>query len=296
MKLLLAVDGSEYSEGAARFLTFLDLSPDDEIIVFHSIHWSHFLYNGQSYREAVEEVKRLFAARVLDSVLKILKPLKARIATVIVEGSARQAIIEKAVESDTDLIVMGARGKKGVQSLLGSVTAAVTVKSPTPVLVTKLPLSVTSGGMRILFATDGSDFSISTQKLLCSIPFHYAAELTICNVAQPFSTDLPLTFVPELNERFMEAIEEAVDAESAKSNAIADQAREYLSKRFAHVTVSLAEGDPSTEILAAADALRADLIAIGCRGLTGISGMAGSVSRNVLMHSKCPVLIGKVCK
>lgn len=39
MKILLATDGSEYSESAAWFLTRLDLSPDDEITILHVVSW-----------------------------------------------------------------------------------------------------------------------------------------------------------------------------------------------------------------------------------------------------------------
>ncbi|NOZ68981.1 MAG: universal stress protein, partial [Deferribacteres bacterium] len=40
MKILLATDGSEYSDEAARFLTRLDLSADDEIVVLHALSWT----------------------------------------------------------------------------------------------------------------------------------------------------------------------------------------------------------------------------------------------------------------
>jgi len=39
MKILLATDGSKYSEVAARFLTGLNLSPEDEISILHVIGW-----------------------------------------------------------------------------------------------------------------------------------------------------------------------------------------------------------------------------------------------------------------
>lgn len=35
MKILLATDGSEYSEGAAKFLTNFELSLNDEITILH---------------------------------------------------------------------------------------------------------------------------------------------------------------------------------------------------------------------------------------------------------------------
>ncbi len=300
MKILLAVDGSKYSDCAARFLTFLDLSPSDEITVFHALHWGHFLYSEAAYREALKEIRRSFAPRLLGSALDILKPVKAKISTAIVEGHARQSIVEKAVEAGMDLIIMGARGIGGVESLiLGSVTRSVVLKSIVPVLVTKLPLGPEPEGpygMKILFATDGSGHSVSTQEFLASMPFPRGSSVTVLNVRQRVFPDVPLTFVPELNERYAEMIEQVRESGRAESGRIVDRARDYLARRFENVDVLSAEGDPVAEILAASAAVNAGLIAVGCRGLTGMKGMLGSVSRSVLAHSKCPVLIGKTCE
>jgi nucleotide-binding universal stress UspA family protein len=84
--------------------------------------------------------------------------------------------------------------------------------------------------------------------------------------------------------------------EFTESEKIIELAREYLNKRFKHIHVLSKVGDPSTEILKTADSMEADIIAVGCRGLRGIKGMMGSVSRNILTHSKSSVLIGKTCK
>jgi nucleotide-binding universal stress UspA family protein len=53
------------------------------------------------------------------------------------------------------------------------------------------------------------------------------------------------------------------------------------------------DGDSSLEILNTAKASKIDIIAIGNRGLKGIKGMLGSVSRYILSHSECSVLIEK---
>ncbi len=42
-----------------------------------------------------------------------------------------------------------------------------------------------------------------------------------------------------------------------------------------------------------AKTFEADIIAVGSKGMRGIKGMLGSVSRYVLGHSGCSVLIGK---
>ena len=298
MKILLAVDGSSYSMGAARFLTLLDLSPDDEITVFYALHSGHFLFSEKSYRAVINELKKISVPGILDSALEVLKPVKARVSTAVAEGPVKETIMKKAAEARMDLIIMGAKGVTGVESLfLGSVTRAVAAKSTVSVLVTKLPLNTRPGGMKILFATDGSEYSISTQEVLASMPFPGGSEIAVLNVTQTIFSDMYIhpALSPQTNEDFIEIIEKARASGRMESGRIIEQARDYLGHRFGNVTVLSAEGDPSSVILDTAEGMKADLIAVGCRGLTGISGMIGSVSRTVLSDSKSSVLIGKMC-
>jgi nucleotide-binding universal stress UspA family protein len=297
MKILLATDGSEYSKGAAKFLTCLNLSPEDEITVFHAVYWIPFLYNTESYLETFREIKKEIAPRIIDSALEILKPVHAKISTAIMEGSPGQAIIEEAARSDMDLLVMGARGIKGLESLfIGSVTRSVAFKSLKPVVVTKLPVCENPDKMKILFATDGSEYSIATGEFLSKVPFPDGTAVTILNVMPSEFLNIPETFVPRINERITELMLRTRSHALLASQRITDQARESLGKRFKNIDVLSEIGDASSEILKTAERLKTDVIAVGCRGLRGIKGMMGSVSRNVLTHSKCSILIGKTCE
>jgi nucleotide-binding universal stress UspA family protein len=296
VKILLATDGSACSEGAAKFLTCLGLDSDDEITVFHAVSWVPFLYDRQSYIETLKEIRKEIAPKILDSTLDILKGTGAKLSTAIVDGAAHYYIVDAAVKSGMDMIVMGARGVKGVESLfIGSVTKSVSMASPVPVLVTKLPVCGREKKMKILLATDGSDYSVAAGKMLTTIPFPGDAELTLLNVVWSDFSDIPERFVLEVNERMKEVVAETRSAELREAERIVERAREGLAARFSDVGMMTKVGDPSAEILKAAEAIQADLITVGCRGLRGIKGMMGSVSRNILAHSKCAVLIGKQC-
>ncbi|MFN3396870.1 MAG: universal stress protein, partial [Thermodesulfovibrionales bacterium] len=138
MKILLSTDGSGYSEGAARFLMRLNLTLKDEIIILHVISSVPFKDNRASYYASLKEIKQEIAPKILDSAVEILKPLNVRLSTAIIDAYPDRGIIDVAVESGADLIVMGARGLKGITSLMvGSVTMAVAVNSPLPVLIIK---------------------------------------------------------------------------------------------------------------------------------------------------------------
>jgi nucleotide-binding universal stress UspA family protein len=58
--------------------------------------------------------------------------------------------------------------------------------------------------------------------------------------------------------------------------------------------IEIVTGEPVTEIIRLAHIYHCDLIAIGCRGLTGVSRIIqGSVSSQVCNESPCSVLVVK---
>jgi len=257
MKILLATDGSKYSEGAAKFLTCLNLSSEDEITIFHVIYWIPFLYDKESYFGTLKEMKIEIAPRIIDSAFEILKPLNAKISTAIIDGSPEQSIIDTAVDSDTDMIVMGARGIKGIDSILiGSTTKSVAINSPKPVIIIKLPVFRTPDKVKILFATDGSEYSLAAGEFLSSMPFHDNTEITILNVIWSHFSDIPERFVMEIDERVKDIIAKSRMLEFMESEKIIEQAHKILSKRFKNIDVLSKVADPSMEILKTSEELK----------------------------------------
>jgi len=297
VKILLATDGSENSAGAARFVTRLNLASDDEVTIFHAIYGLPCLYGRKVYYDALEAMKKETAPVTLDSAMDILGTVKAKISTLIMDGFPVSCIIDASVESGIDLIVLGAKGiNSGESYFIGSVTRAVAIQSPKPVLVIKVTKSEQTGGTKILFATDGSEHSAATAGILSEIPFPLGTAITILNVIPWEFLDIPKEYVPDINERFNEIIEETGSKRLIESKRIFEQTREYLKNNFTDMRELLKFGEPQTEIMRASEDLSADLLAVGCRGLRGIKGMMGSVSRNILEESKCSVLIGNTSK
>ncbi|MCL4476869.1 MAG: universal stress protein [Nitrospirae bacterium] len=291
MKILFATDGSECSEAAAKFLTRFHFTPRDEIVVLHVV--SEIPYDDD-YHAQIRYVIRKVAPKILHSALRILKPVQARISSMEEEGAPDTTIIKIATDSSADLVVMGARGLKGITSLfLGSVTRSVAINSPKPVLVTKPYQWEEPERMKILFATDGSPSALSTARLLAAMPFPPHAELTIMNVAWSAASDIPERFFMEVDDKIKQDVAMARKIEMERSEKIIEEAKAHLGRRFARVTAIAKGGDPSLEILNESESEKPDLIAMGSRGMKGIKGMLGSVSRRILSRSQCPVLIGK---
>ncbi|TAN40100.1 MAG: universal stress protein [Nitrospirae bacterium] len=298
MKILLAVDGSEYSEEAARALTCMDLTEQDEIMLVHVVSWVPFQYDAASYYENLKQIKQDVAPRIIDSALRLLTPVKARISTAIIDGSPDRYIAETAAEAGMDLIVMGARGVKGMKSvLIGSVTKAVALHASKPVLVIKPGFCgrAAGGKMRVILAVDGSESSEQAAMMLAAMPLGNAVEITIFNAIWSDFSDIPERFVAEINDRVKDVIAENRTQEFKDSEQVLEKAQQFLRDRFSSISLVSRVGDPSQEIMKIAEVRDASMIVAGCRGLRGIPGMMGSVSRNILTHAGCSVLIGRTC-
>jgi nucleotide-binding universal stress UspA family protein len=294
MKILLATDGSENSEKAAEFLNRLNLTPEDEIIVLHVISKVPFKDDRQSYYESLKKIKEEIGSKILDSTINKLK-IKGRISTSLIDGYPDKVIVDMADELKADLIIMGARGIKGIKSLfLGSTTRSVSINSTRPILAIKPSPWVSKGGIKILYATDGSKYAIETGRLLTAIPFPKNTEITIFNVISTSFIDIPERYWMEVDDKIKEEIAKIREVEFGIADRIIEEAKSLLREKFSKITVSIKFGDPSLEILSASEALNADIIAVGSSGIRGIKGMLGSVSRSVLGDAKCSVLIGKI--
>jgi len=97
--------------------------------------------------------------------------------------------------------------------------------------------------------------------------------------ATPFSYSLPTGLIEEVRQdaqRRLEALCEKVEARGLEASS------------------ELSGEPPSLAIVAAAERQKADLIAMGTRGLTGIKHvLLGSVAERTLRHAPCPVLTVK---
>lgn len=291
MRFLLATDGSEYSEGAARFLTRFDLSPSDEILVLHVVTEIPF---EDDYRAQVRQFIKRAAPGILRAASDILKPVKAKVVTREKEGYPDTSIMDIAVDIDADLIVMGARGVKRLKAFfVGSSTRSVVINSPKPVLVTKPAARGGEGRMKVLFATDGSDSARATGDLLAALPLADDSEVKVMNVARSAVSDIPEILTMEIDEKMKETVARIRTREVEIAERTLQEAEQGLRKRFSNVSGVMEKGDPSVMIIGEARKWEADIVAVGRRGLRGIKGMMGSVSRRTLDHAECSVLVGQ---
>jgi nucleotide-binding universal stress UspA family protein len=134
--------------------------------------------------------------------------------------------------------------------------------------------------MRILLATDGSNFSEAATKMIITQWQPKGTEVRVLNVV-----DLPL-LIPTMyaagyREESLREGEETVH-----------KAEELLLKAGYKVETAVEEGDPKTKIVEDAAQWKADMVVLGSHGRKGLDRfLMGSVADAVARHSPCTVEI-----
>lgn len=124
--ILLATDGSSYSEAAASVAGHLAKQAGLPVSVVSVVTSSH------------SEARRMEAERTVAASVERLKALGLQVEGLVVEGRPDEAIVKAAESAGADLIVMGSHGRTGLTKiLLGSVAERVIGHAACPVLVVK---------------------------------------------------------------------------------------------------------------------------------------------------------------
>lgn len=143
-KIVLATDGSEEAELAARTAADLATSTRSELhvaIVFAESAYVHPYYEVR-FPEAAEKLRqdvRKEIQEVLDEQVKRIREAGGEVAEAHLRtGEPDQEIVALAEELGSSLIVMGSRGLGGVRrALMGSVSDSVVRHAHCPVMVVR---------------------------------------------------------------------------------------------------------------------------------------------------------------
>ena len=148
MRILLAVDGSVYSDAAVEEIIKRPWPAGSEVKVITAAEMPIMVgiepwAASPDYFEQVQKGIRLGALDVISRAmakLNIIDDKTLKISTEIIEGPPRQVIVDEAEEWDADLIVMGSRGLGAWNRLLlGSVSSGVVHHAGCSVEIVRLP-------------------------------------------------------------------------------------------------------------------------------------------------------------
>ena len=145
--------------------------------------------------------------------------------------------------------------------------------------------------MKILLATDGSEYSKVAVDELAKMPFPLNTEVHIISVFDNFLAvamgPVPMGGLPSTyNDAILMA------KKSAQKN-VKDAAKSIKKMNaMLSITTSVVAGSPKNAILDESENYGADLIVIGSHGYGAFSRfLLGSVSQAVSLHANCSVLI-----
>lgn len=283
-RILLPTDGSDHAIRAARHGLWLADAFDADVEVVTVVDTQRiagpFDAGGldDSYFEQLEADRREY----LDEVAA-LAPTTESVEQTILRGRPADRILDRAAETDADLIAMGTRGRSGLERyLVGSVAEGVLRQSPIPVFTAQATDHGESTFVYsdVLVPTDGSE----TARGAIEHAIGVAAETN--------------GLVHGLSAFDASAVEEAVgpgtdleaclgqEFESA-AETVAERARE-AGLEASH---AVREDRPRDAIDAYATEHDVDLIVMGTHGRSGLERMlVGSTTEWLLRNSDVPVL------
>jgi len=131
MRILLAIDGSDFSKPAIQAVTARGFHEDTEVRVLQVVKVPSLLGLGsmggydvalaKSWDEETEQAHVLVAKTA-----EVLRSYGIKVSTSVEHGNFESTIINASEEWKADLIVLGAHGRKGLRRLwMGGVPAAV---------------------------------------------------------------------------------------------------------------------------------------------------------------------------
>lgn len=277
-KILLAVSGLGHAEEMLKTLKNVPSIQSAKVTVLHVVP-------GQSTTEAMT-AKWEEGGKILANAIQSLNLDPSQVSSILRQGDPKDVVCQVADEMEADLIIMGSRGLKRLQSILSnSVSQYVFQLSSRPMLLVKDDIYV-KRIKRVMVAIDNSEAAKKCLDLalflLRGIP---EGQLVLANVTQ------------ELSGKTTEITEIKPDKNSPLAAAVAAAETQGVSTRCVRST-----GKPGEEICRLAKELNVDLLLLGspdrrpsiAKSFVDIDRLLGaSLSDYVRVNATCPVLLAR---
>jgi nucleotide-binding universal stress UspA family protein len=283
--IVVGYDESESSKAALKEASLRVKNRNGKLYLVHAVY-----FDQEEFVILPSQMEKRFemGTRVCKSAKQELQSqfgLNGSVESFVCEGEPPEVLIDIAQGKKADLIALGTYGRKGLKRLLmGSVTSQVILNAPCDVLVVKRPCRECTGSYQsLLVPYDGSEFSRKALARAAGMAKADGGQVTVLYVIPRYE---------EMMEFYRsDSIKKSLHAEAEK---ILGEAKKIANGLGISVRTEVREGHASDEIVAAAQKLENDLIAMGTYGWKGVNNaIMGSTTNRVISHSSCPVLVVK---
>jgi nucleotide-binding universal stress UspA family protein len=296
-KILVPLDGSDFAEAALPLALSIVERTEGELHLVTAVPTLPAVTPASDDEGPVKgwfEEERVRATKYLESIKA--RVLQASPDTTVhlrvLSGQAVAALDERIRKTDVDLVVMTTHGRGPLERMwLGSVADGLIREAPCPILLERpengeVDLTQRPSVERIVVPLDGSEASEGIIPHARTMAKAFGAHLYLFTV---FIRGLPLgsTYIPHAAQE-----EEDREAVVSELRRYLERMAEQLRGKGLEVETEVWMGDDaSSKILAFAEEVEADLIAIPTRGRGGVARLVvGSVADKVIRGGTAPVL------
>jgi nucleotide-binding universal stress UspA family protein len=277
-KILLTVSGLGHAEEMLKTLREIPSIESAKVTILHVVPAQSTAANMTTKWEN--------GGKILANAIQTLNLDPSQVSSILREGDPKDVVCQVADEIDADLIVMGSRGLKRLQSILSnSVSQYVFQLSSRPMLLVKDDIYI-KRIKRIMVAVDNSDSAKNCLKLaLFLLRDIQSGQLILANITT------------NLGGKKLEVTEVNSDKNPVLAAAVAEAQKQGIQSRC-----YISSGKPGEEICRLAEELNIDLLLLGspdrrpsiAKSFVDIDRLVGSsLSDYVRINATCPVLLAR---
>ena len=281
-KILLATDGSEDAVQATEAASDLAGKSSSEL---HVVHVWHDV-PGPYRRAFLKRELRRQGQEILDQQVQNIESAGGTVAQAHLRGGrTSNEVIELSEELGVGLLVVGSRGMGTVRRILiGSHSEEIVHHAHVPVLVVRRGHSAWPPS-RVVIGEDFSDHAKKAGELAANIAGLYGSQVTLV-YSHP---DLPEVPPGEARDAAVQELGGIRERDEERLERRADELKEVAGSR---PEVRVSDDYPASVILQATQETPPPLVAVGSRGLAGLTRTRlGSVSTKVVTAAMGPVLV-----
>ena len=281
MRLLLCTDGSPHGQAAIRFGAILGRRSPEATTVLGVVETPSF-WQAENRSEASHIQRALEEARHL-----LAGAPEPRFRTR--KGHAAEEILEEAASGDYDLVVVGARGRRGItRFLLGSTAERIARHAPVPVLIVR---GARDAMERVLVCTAGKEPGLAAVKCGGQVAHLIGAQVTVLHVMSQIAGRPVLP--PDALED-LEAPAQTLMEHHTPEGICLEEAMDILTGLEVPARPLVRHGPVVEEILDEARQGAYDLLVIGAHATAGLMGLLlDDIAHQIISHADRPILVAR---